>query len=622
MFINATDIIYMVRSMKREKSCIVFVLLTTLGFLILTSSFLSAQVTIPREDTVYVIGVQWGPPTTWNLFSPSLAYGGDEVLYIPLFMYSWMKDAWLPLIGEKFEWVSPDVMRIYIRPEAKWSDGEPITAYDVEYTFKITVEVGYGPGIGCQDYVEYIKAIDDKTLEAKIKDPPRNYFSFIGCVLGYRPMPKHVVEPLYEELGVKIKEWGNDNPEKQVVSGPYKLFYSAEDRIILERLDDWWGKDVFGLPAPKYLAHIIYKDNPSANLAFEKGEADYAGTFIPEVWKLFDKNIGTWYKDKPYYVGEGNIFLYLNHLKPMFKNVAVRKAIAYAIPYTEMIEKAYFGYSIQASLSMVNDLSPAYREWINRDLCVKYWGNPECRLPTDLERAKEILDNAGIIDRDGDGIRELPDGTKLSDITISVPYGWTDWMMMCEMIAENLRKIGIEVRTEFPDFSVWWNRIVEGTFDMIIGWDGGPGFDHPWNSYRWVLDPRIVAPAGNWERYNNTDIIPLIDEAASTTDPAKRKELYSEIQEMVYKEVPSVALFYGAHWYAYNTKYWVGWPTEDNPWWFPVAPWSIDSLPLLFGIAKAGETPKPPEWLKPMEEGGLLIPTSYIWEGLAKATSS
>jgi len=73
----------MVRSMKREKSSIVFVLLTTLGFLILTSSFLSAQVTIPREDTVYVIGVQWGPPTTWNLFSPSLAYGGDEVLYLP-----------------------------------------------------------------------------------------------------------------------------------------------------------------------------------------------------------------------------------------------------------------------------------------------------------------------------------------------------------------------------------------------------------------------------------------------------------------------------------------------------------------------------------------------------------
>ncbi|RLG85766.1 MAG: ABC transporter substrate-binding protein [Thermoprotei archaeon] len=594
------------------------------------SPLLYAQAAIPREDTVYVIGCQWGPPTTWNMFSPTQTWGTNHFLYIPLFVYDGMHDVWLPMIAERYEWVSPEVLRVYIRPEARWSDGKPITAYDVEYTYETTKKLKYGPGVGCWDYVEYIKAVSDKVVEAKIRVPPKNYFSFLSCVLGFVPMPKHVIEPLYKKLGDKLKEWKNDDPAKQVVSGPYKLHHYTENEIVYVRLDDWWGKSIFGLPKPKYLAHVIYKDNPSANTAFEKGDADWAGTFIPSVWQLFPKGVGTWYSKKPYYVGWGVNFLYLNFNSTVFKKAeelgvgaALRKAIAYAIPYKDMLEKAYFGYGVQASASFVADIFPAYKKWVDYDLCAKYVGSSDCRFHTDLEMAKKILDEAGIVDRDGDGVRELPDGTPLKGLTISVPYGWTDWMMMCEMIASNLKKIGIDVRTYFPDYSVWWNNVINGKYDMVIGWDANPGFDHPWNTYRFVLDPRLSPPAGNWENYKNWKISKLIDEIASTIDPAKRMEFYREIQEFIYKDLPAIPLFYGAHWYAYNTKYWVGWPNEKNPWWFPAAPWSGspgNSFIVLFGIAKKGEKPKVPDWLKPIDEGGLLIPTSKIWEDLAKVS--
>jgi len=573
---------------------------------------------VPREDTVYVIGAQWGPPPSWNLYSPQTTWGAGLFLYVPMFIYSWFFDAWLPLVGQKFEFVDKVTLRVYIRPEARWSDGNPITAQDVEYTYYVTQQVKLGPGTGCWDYVEYIKAAGEKVYEVKAKSPV-NYFSFIGCSLGFTPMPKHMIQPIFQERGDKIKEWKNDDPAKQVVSGPYKLLRYDDTVVIYQRIDDWWGKNVFGLPAPKYLAHVIYKDNPSANQAFERGDADWAGTFIPSVWQLFDKDIRTWYASKPYYVDEGVNLLYINYKRKELASPAVRKAIAYAIPYADMLEKAYFGYGVQASMSMVNDLVPAFKQFVNTDLCSRYWGSPDCRVKTNLDIANKILDDAGI-KRGPDGIRVLPDGTRLDGFTISVPYGWTDWMVMCEMIAENLRRIGIGVKTEFPDFSVWWNRIIEGTYDMIIGWSAGPGYDHPWNVYRFVLDPRLQAPAGNWERYNNPDIPQILDEIASTVDPAKRMELYGRLQEIIYRDLPAILLFYGAHWYAYSTKYWVGWPNNENPWWFPTAPWAGGNLPILFGIAKKGQTPSPPSWAKTIDQGGIMIPSSKVFSMVAAAS--
>ncbi len=70
------------------------------------------------------------------------------------------------------------------------------------------------------------------------------------------------------------------------------------------------------------------------------------------------------------------------------------------------------------------------------------------------------------------------DGTKLGPFTIGVPYGWTDWMMR-EIVTENLKKIGIVCTTEFPDFSVWWERLSKGEFGLVIGRDAGPSFVHP-----------------------------------------------------------------------------------------------------------------------------------------------
>ncbi|MDW8004334.1 MAG: ABC transporter substrate-binding protein [Thermofilaceae archaeon] len=380
-----------------------------------------------------------------------------------------------------------------------------------------------------------------------------------------------------------------------------------------EKADNWWGREIFGSPSPKYIAHRTFKDNVAAALAFEAGEYDGAGHFFAKIWEMWTvKKLArrTYLANPPYYLHSGIVLLYIRWKHPL-NNTSVRRAIAHAIPFQDLVSKAYFNYSIVASPAFVMHEYPAYAKWIDQSVVNRL------RYEYNLERAKRILDEANIIDRDGDGVRELPDGSKLGPFTIQVPYGWTDWMMMCDMISTSLKAIGIDVRTEFPDFSIWWDRLIRLDYDLIIGWDAGPGYAHPWNTFRWVLDPRLSPPAGNWAGYTKREAVPLIDAAAAETDPAKLREIYSKLQEIALKDLPGIPLFYGAAWYEFSEDYWVGWPREENPdvWVSPYI-WNWpDNLPWLSCLAKKGETPRVPAWIITQQ-----FPTSKFYEDLMRAT--
>lgn len=593
------------------------------SLLILVAFVTSFSAGLPRNETVYILGALWGPATTWNLYAPQSTYGTEQFLYVPLFLYGSGKDVWLPILGESYEFLNPTTIRIKIRDEAKWSDGVPITAEDVVFTFELTKKMNFGPGAGWETYVSTVTAIDEKTVEFKANEEKINYFQFLNYALAAKPVPAHVYKSLSEK-GINIRDWKNDNPNNQVVSGPYKLFYSGPNLVAYGRIENWWGKDIFGLPRPKYLANVIYRDNPSAVLAFQGGAADWGGLFIPKIedlWKVKKLPVGTWYSEEPYFMPDGVGFLYINNAKEQLNDPALKRAIAYAIPYQEMLRKAYFGYGSQAHPSMVIDLFEANKRWIDYDLARKVWGTEDGRVPTDLEMANKILDEAGY-KRGPDGIRVDKNGNKLGTFTLSVPYGWTDWMMMCEMIAKNLREIGIDVQTEFPDYSVWADRMTKGTFDFIISWSVGAGFDHPYNIYRFVMDSRLTGPvgeshwAGDWERYNNPEVLEILDNVVSTLDENKLKESYSKLQEIIYRDLPSIPAFYTAHWYEYTEFVWTNWPNENNPSWFPASPWHNNSLPVTFIITNKDNPQGTPEWLNTIDNGGLLIPSSKIFEDL------
>ncbi|WP_430515161.1 ABC transporter substrate-binding protein [Pyrococcus woesei] len=620
--------------MTKQKICIA--LLLSIILYIGTSPMTSAQISLPRDETVFATGAQWGPASTWNLFSPSQTWGTyvtGGFMYLPLFQYIAGLNAWVPIIGESFELVNETTLIVKLRPEAKWSDGKPITAEDVEYTFKLSREIGSGPAAGSEPYISDVKALDDHTVQFTIGEE-KNLPMFLLYALQFAPAPKHIIEQVYEKVGNNIINWRNCgglcddivSTESgdvtinlpQVVSGPYKLYYFDELRIVYERIDDWWGKDIFGLPGPKYVVHRIYLSNEQALLDLRQGNVDWSGIFIPNVGNF--KEIGTFYKSKPYFRPGAFVMLYFNHKNPILQDPNLRKAIAYAIDYQEVLTKAFYGYSEQPSMSLVFTVFPHYRQWLNTTLAQEYWGNPEAKIIPNPEKAKEILAQAGYKDVDGDGFLETPNGEKI-ELNIIIPTGWTDWMIAADLIANSLQKIGLNVVANPVDYGAYWGMINSAGYTLALGWTNSPSFYHPWDTYRYVLDPRLTPPTANWGFYNNSQALELLRKAAQAKDSEELMKYYTEIQRLIYEEIPAIPIAYSVQWYTYSEKYWKGWPNEDNPWWTEVAPYREYSLPLwlLFGLSKSGEPVKTPEWAKPIDEGGILIPNSKVLSQLRGA---
>ncbi|MEM2702172.1 MAG: hypothetical protein QXR45_03300 [Candidatus Bathyarchaeia archaeon] len=109
-------------------------------------------------------------------------------------------------------------------------------------------------------------------------------------------------------------------------------------------------------------------------------------------------------------------------------------------------------------------------------------------------------------------------------------------------------------------------------------------------------------------------MVSLIDAIPKESDPKKIMEMYGKLQEAWLRDLSGVPLFYGAVWYEYSEDYWVGWPAEENGWWFANF-WAWPSnIPVFFYIAPKGETPKLPDWIT-----ATKFPTSKIFEALAGA---
>lgn len=571
------------------------------------------------QPPMLVVSSMWGAPPGWNPLMPTQAWG-HGLMYPSLFVYTPIQERWMPYLAEGFRWVDKLTLEITIRPQAKWWDGTPITAHDVKYTWELGKRY-VTPWSATWDYLEEVKVVDARTVQFVTSEKKLNYFALITA-LTQMILPKHRWELLEQKYGAKLIEFRDDNPKEIIGGGPYKLAWWVEDFWVYERVDDWWGRDLFGLPQVPSIGHRVFKDNPAANLAFSRLELDVMTHFTPAVWELWvDQKlpVRTYYSKSPFYISYNTVLLYLNFARPPLDNPVIRRAIAFAVPFEDLIEKAYFGYSVKAHPTMIIHTSPAAR-WIDANVVAKY-GEYEFNL----ERAKQLLDAAGIVDRDGDGVRELPDGTRLGPWTIEVPFGWTDWMLMCEMIAENLRKLGIAVTAKFPDFAIWEYKVITGDFDMIIRWAAPVGLDHPWNTFRMVMDPRVTGPvgeaypAGNWHRYMNPDVIPLIDAIPKEIDPGVVSVYYSKLQEIALRDVVGIPLFYGAVWYIFSEKNWVGWPQEEYPerWACPLYfMWWPNPLPVLFGLVPRGQDPAQSPWVTNMLP--MVFPTARFFEELAK----
>jgi ABC-type transport system substrate-binding protein len=300
-----------------------------------------------------------------------------NLIYDPLFRLD--KDMKVvPWLAESWE-VSPDgtVYTIKLRSGVKWHDGKPLTADDVVYTFSEGMRQNTSRYIGLKDVVKSVEKVDDRTVRFVLYKP--NPFFILTLTTGfYYIVPKHVIE------GVDLKKWTNDNP---IGSGPFKFVERVVgERIVLEKNDGFWIK---GVPKITKVVMKVIPDAQSRFLAIKTGEVDTEryDTLITLV-KQAERDPNLKVVTAP---GLWLIYIAFNTYS-FFNDPKVFEAIHYAINRTEVIEKANGGYGY-----------PVYT------ILNKYWHDgfaAQLEFKYDPEKAKKILEEAGWVDVDGDGIRE------------------------------------------------------------------------------------------------------------------------------------------------------------------------------------------------------------------------
>ena len=188
----------------------------------------------------------------------------------------------------------------------------------------------------------------------------------------------------------------------------------------------------------------------------------------------------------------------------------------------------------------------------------------------DYDGANKLLDEAGIVDSDGDGWRDI-DGVKLSFNAVC-PNGWTDWMAAMEMVAAAGEKIKIEITTLFPEWSTYQTIFTnpnQKDYDIFMWSPESAAPSMPWGRVRQYLGADLVGAennwTGNWGQYLNEEADAIIKQIPMTTDEAKLKEMYTELVRIYLTEVPSFALMYRpATFHAVNESVWTNFPEDGD----------------------------------------------------------
>jgi peptide/nickel transport system substrate-binding protein len=561
---------------------------------------------LPRNETLYFNGQQWGPVVGWNPYSSSNNNGlginqqdnARVIMFETPYLYNMLDGKQYPLLADG-DWAWNDArteITFKIKAAAHWSDGTPVTADDVAYTWATHVKYSTPTGAANADFIDTIEAVDPQTvvIKAKLNESGQAVNPLI--VASYLSTnyvnQKAWTQTLEERAGGDATALLADTAEDVVFSGPYSKFFADDTKVVFQRDDNYWGQDasMWGkLPAPKYLAHTIFKDNAAGTTALQAGEVDVSQQFNSNVQDLWEKQnlpISTYLPEPPYGIGASLPTAFYNLQSPGLDQVCVRKAIAIAVDYPTIIANAMTNQSAtfdQVPRSLMNPTPGEQATFDHAAVADLQW------VGNDIEGAKALLDECGVVDGDGDGWREY-NGVNLSYVA-TCPNGWSDWQAAIEVVAAAGKEIGIDITTNFPEWSVYQTIVTKSDaalpagYDIFMMWSDGAGPTQPWGRIRKMLSSEFVGMAsnwnGNWGQYSNPAADELINAIPAETDA----EMFTELVKIYLTDVPSFTLMYRPQsFHTVNESVWTNFPYDGDGTTPPVPPldltdgWSIAGL--------------------------------------------
>ncbi len=444
-----------------------------------------------------------------------------------------------PWLAEEIVWADDyRSVQLTAREGVTWNDGEEFTAEDIQFTFDLFVEHPEldNAALGITEV-----ALDGSTVTLSFEN---SMFAKQDKVLHKLIVPEHV--------WAEIEDPSTAENLEPVGTGPYVLSQFDTQSVELTARDDYWGGDV----AAETLYYVSYNDNTALTTALANGDADWAQAFIPNVQSAYlDKDP----EHNVYWAaaGLGIDAMFVNTTAKPFDDAAFRQAMNLVIDRSQHQEIAREG-GVPLLESVTGLPTPVGDAYISPE----YEGES---LEPDVDGARDLLEGAGYT-WDGETLID-PDGEPVA-FELSVPQGWNDYVTGISLIAEAAGSIGATATVDTPDADTWWEAKGTGDFQAILHWtDTGAT---PYDLYSDIMDGRWLMPIGetadyNFGRYDNPEAAAALDEYANATDDATRAAALEEVQRIFVEDVPAMPVGTRPFIGEYNTRSFVGWPSEDDP---------------------------------------------------------
>ncbi len=429
--------------------------------------------------------------------------------------------------------------KIVMRDDLTWSDGTPITAHDVAFSFQVlmTEEIPIPAMRQGTDKIRWIEAYDDHTLVYF----HREALSTNDGNMNFYILPEHKYAETIPGDPTMARSKGHSALEdKPVVGGSYTLVKRTRGQeFVMQRRESAYmrnGKQVRDKPYFKTVRFKAIEDRNTALLAL-KADQIHAMELTAEQWNG-QSDGDDFYRDNTKTSGLAWISFHFcwNTKTPYFEDKRVRQAMSYAMDYEELLDTILYGiYSpCQGTFHPTSKMFPK--------------DGPE-PFQQDLDIAEQLLDAAGWEDSDGDGIRDREVNGR------TIPFEFTlivanieDRIKIATLMKECLESIGVECNVKPTEFTVLTQMQRDRKFQAAFaGW--GTGADPDTTANLWVTNE-----GRNYGSYSNLRVDALFEQARHEFDEEKRMALYGEIHNLLWEDQPYTWLFVRNSFYGFNKR--------------------------------------------------------------------
>lgn len=492
----------------------------------------------------------------YNPFSSLSVTGTMGGLYEALFyVNSYGTEGLEPQLGTSYE-MSDDAttLTVTIRDDVTWSDGEPVTADDVVYSFNLLTEYDALNTVGFSGTAE---KLSDTEIQLSFDEPQaENGLNFLTTVYI---VPQHDWESKDDPT--------TDTNEDAVTYGILTVDGSNFDSMAYTLMTnkDYYG----GTPEVDGVRFVVYSSDTSKQDALLAGELDWASLTITNADTALE---GLDISSVNLPSSQVSLITCSNAdlgCTGPITDSAVRKAIYYGIDRTQLNSLAFDDTYTEINGSLYP--TEQYQEYYDDSV-----GEGLAPMEADQEKAIQILEDAGYTMGD-DGIYVSPDGERLS-FEVAVTNGTSAWINAIDVMNQQLNEIGIEFTTLQVSSNEWGQGLRQGDYDLTIYGLWMPSSVEAYGFYNQWFNGATTAAVGEtaypgYARYDNETVNEALEELNSTTDEDAKQEAYSTIQEQVYEDMPYIPLLrQGGMTYFWSDKF-GGFPTEDNFYADP-QPWS------------------------------------------------